>query len=99
MKTTTNQIKETIIKINQTKQLVLDFYRLAGVVETLDENAEYLYQCECKMDECGELIENLWGLLADMDIIDDIEQLEYLKNEFNFIPFDTSLIWDYLGEN
>lgn len=96
MKNTVNQIKETIIKINQCKQLVLDFHRLAAAVETLEENADYLYQCECKMDLCGELIENLYDLLAAIDIIDDMEQLEYLKKEFNFIPFNTSIIWSYM---
>ena len=85
-----------IIKINQSKSIVLDYYYLATNVSDLDLHFEYLWECECKMELCGELIDKLYDLLAEINIIDDIEQLEYLKNEFNFIPFDTRLIFNFM---
>jgi len=96
MKNTISLIKDTIIKINQTKKLVVDYYKLSSNVSDMDLSSEYLFECECKMDECGDLIETIYNLLAEINIIDDMEQLEYLKNEFNFVPFDNAIIWSYL---
>ena len=87
---------ETIInKINKHKQLVLDFHILENEVPTLEESAIYHYECLYNMDICTELMEELYEELKKINI-DNGKIDEYLLINFNFKPFDTTIIWGYM---
>ena len=77
------KVMDLIKKVNQTKQLVKDFYILSENVSSLDESSDYLYECELQMNYCTELQNKIFDLIEEYNL------------NIDYIGFDSALIWSY----
>ena len=77
------KVMDLIKKVNQTKQLVKDFYILSENVSSLDESSDYLYECELQMNYCTKLQNKIFDLIEEYNL------------NIDYIGFDSALIWSY----
>lgn len=83
---TYKEIESIVNEIKEAKAKAIMYFEKAKETESIEEHCEYIALCESQMDICTRLSKQ----------IENIDE-EYLKENFSFDFFDTTLIFNYLN--